>query len=284
LCRRESFCADEDLPWLDAYRDELFRRDPGIVGELAVNLVLVFCAHDEQHSDAPLFGSGERSGEDEEAAVCERVHEGCMLVNRRLLVDPSVTPAGSRLADDREGAPRRRRARLFGALIRSRRGLHVKDVELLLLRHELEILRRQAARPKLRMVDRALLAAAAYHLPRSSRGVLFGDAADASALASSAGAPEVAAAAIPESVRTGTATGLEQPSRSNSPFSRLHRCGPITPGDSARLEVLDVCAANAVRTASSISTPCRPRTSYALKTFGSSVRRHPSLRDSGWRS
>jgi len=59
---------------------------------------------------------------------------------------------------------------LLGALVRSRRGLHVKDVELLVLRHELEILRRQVVRPKLRMVDRALLAAAACHLPRSSRG------------------------------------------------------------------------------------------------------------------
>jgi putative transposase len=62
---------------------------------------------------------------------------------------------------------------LLGALVRSRRGLHVKDVELLVLRHELEILRRQVARPELRMVDRALLAAAACHLPRSSRGVLL---------------------------------------------------------------------------------------------------------------
>src|SRR6266516_966592 len=62
---------------------------------------------------------------------------------------------------------------LIGALVRSRRGLHVKDVELLVLRHELEILRRQVARPELRMVDRALLAAAARHLPRSSRGVLL---------------------------------------------------------------------------------------------------------------
>jgi transposase InsO family protein len=61
---------------------------------------------------------------------------------------------------------------LLGALVRSRRGLYVKDVELLVLRHELEILRRQVPRPELRMVDRALLAAAACHLPRSSRGVL----------------------------------------------------------------------------------------------------------------
>jgi hypothetical protein len=50
---------------------------------------------------------------------------------------------------------------LLGALVRSRRGLHVKDVELLVLRHELELLRRQVAQPKLGTVDRALLAAAA---------------------------------------------------------------------------------------------------------------------------
>jgi len=62
---------------------------------------------------------------------------------------------------------------LLGALVRSRRGMHVKDVELLVLRHELEILRRQVARPKLGTPDRALLAAAAFHLPRSSRAVLL---------------------------------------------------------------------------------------------------------------
>ena len=59
---------------------------------------------------------------------------------------------------------------LLGALVRSRRGLDVKDLELLVLRHELEVLRRQVARPKLRAADRALLAAAACHLPRPSRG------------------------------------------------------------------------------------------------------------------
>jgi putative transposase len=60
---------------------------------------------------------------------------------------------------------------VLGALIRSRRGLDVKDVELLVLRHELEILRRQVPRPKLGMADRALLAAAAVHLPRPQRGM-----------------------------------------------------------------------------------------------------------------
>jgi hypothetical protein len=62
---------------------------------------------------------------------------------------------------------------VLGALVRSRRGLDVKDIELLVLRHELAILRRQVVRPKLGMVDRALLAAATVHLPRPQRSVLL---------------------------------------------------------------------------------------------------------------
>src|SRR5262245_40362978 len=58
---------------------------------------------------------------------------------------------------------------LLGALVRSRRGLDLKDVELLVLRHELEVLRRQVVRPKLGPADRALLAAAVFHLPRPLR-------------------------------------------------------------------------------------------------------------------
>jgi hypothetical protein len=56
---------------------------------------------------------------------------------------------------------------LLGVLVRSRRGLDVKDLELLVLHHELDVLRREVARPKLRAADRALLAAAACHLPRA---------------------------------------------------------------------------------------------------------------------
>ncbi len=62
---------------------------------------------------------------------------------------------------------------LLGLLVRSRRGPDVKDIELMVLRHELEVLRRQLERPKLRPADRALLAAAACYLPWASRRSLL---------------------------------------------------------------------------------------------------------------
>lgn len=60
---------------------------------------------------------------------------------------------------------------LLGLLVRSRRGPDIKDIELMVLRHELDVLRRQVERPTLRIVDRALVAAAACHLPRSASSV-----------------------------------------------------------------------------------------------------------------
>ena len=84
---------------------------------------------------------------------------------------------------------------LLGVLVRSRRGLDVKDIELLVVRHELEVLRRQVARPRLRAADRALLAAAACHLPRSSRAARL--VSPRTLLRWRAGAQEVAAVARP---------------------------------------------------------------------------------------
>lgn len=62
---------------------------------------------------------------------------------------------------------------LIGLLVGSRRGPNIKDIELLLLRDELEVLRRQVTRPRFDRADRALIAAAASHLPRSSRLTLL---------------------------------------------------------------------------------------------------------------
>ena len=98
------FCADEDLPTLDAYRDELSRVVPRVVGKAAMDLGFVFCIDDQQYADTLLLASGERTSEEDKAVACKRVHEHRMLVRRRLFVDPAVCPGGTGFADDGEEA------------------------------------------------------------------------------------------------------------------------------------------------------------------------------------
>ena len=56
--------------------------------------------------------------------------------------------------------------RLFGFAGGSESQRQSKDVEILVLCHQLKVLRRQAGRPRLRRLDRAVLAAASRALPR----------------------------------------------------------------------------------------------------------------------
>jgi putative transposase len=63
--------------------------------------------------------------------------------------------------------------RLLELLLLLARSEHRKEVEILLLRHELQVLRRQVARPRLRAADRVLLAALAQALPRLRRRSLL---------------------------------------------------------------------------------------------------------------
>ena len=59
--------------------------------------------------------------------------------------------------------------RLFGWVALLARSDTAKDVEILVLRHEVAILRRQVARPKPDWADRAVIAALARLLPRHLR-------------------------------------------------------------------------------------------------------------------
>src|SRR5712691_9728317 len=58
---------------------------------------------------------------------------------------------------------------LLRLLLRGRRNEFGKDVELLVLRHQLVVLRRQQPRPSLRAADRAFLAALTRMLPYRRR-------------------------------------------------------------------------------------------------------------------
>jgi putative transposase len=62
--------------------------------------------------------------------------------------------------------------RLFELAFLLARSEHKKEVEILLLRHELQVLRRQVARPQLRPADRVVLAALGPAMPRA-RSLLF---------------------------------------------------------------------------------------------------------------
>jgi hypothetical protein len=59
--------------------------------------------------------------------------------------------------------------RLFELLILFGRSERAKELEILVLRHELQVLRRQVGRPRLRSADRVLLAALGQLLPRKRR-------------------------------------------------------------------------------------------------------------------
>ena len=63
--------------------------------------------------------------------------------------------------------------RLIQLLVLLARGEAAKDLEILVLRHQLAVLRRQTARPRLKPADWALLAAVSRVLPRGRWSCFF---------------------------------------------------------------------------------------------------------------
>ena len=63
--------------------------------------------------------------------------------------------------------------RLLELVVLIARGDRAKELEILVLRHELSILRRQVSRPRFEPHDRVLLAAFSRVLPRSAWGVFL---------------------------------------------------------------------------------------------------------------
>jgi putative transposase len=62
---------------------------------------------------------------------------------------------------------------LLELVLLSQRSERSKELEILVLRHQLHVLQRQVARPRLRPADRLLLAAVGRSLPRSAWSALF---------------------------------------------------------------------------------------------------------------
>jgi hypothetical protein len=63
--------------------------------------------------------------------------------------------------------------RLFELIVLSFQSEDAKEVEIVVLRHQLQVLRRQVARPDLALHDRAFLAAASRVLPKMRWGSFF---------------------------------------------------------------------------------------------------------------
>jgi len=63
--------------------------------------------------------------------------------------------------------------RLLGMLLGRLQSEHAKDVEIAVLRHQLDVLRRQVKRPEFRPADRAVLGALSRALPRAQWSILL---------------------------------------------------------------------------------------------------------------
>jgi hypothetical protein len=81
------------------------------------------------------------------------------------------------------------------------RSKELKELEIVVLRHELAILRRKTRRPAITAVDRLFLSAASRLLPARALAILHRDAGDAAMMASAVGRQAVDVRAVRSVVR-----------------------------------------------------------------------------------
>jgi putative transposase len=106
-----------------------------------------------------------------------------------------------------------------------------KDLEILVLRHQLRVLRRKTGRPKLTAADRVLLAAATRVLPSTAVGIVAPHAPDAAALAPPPGPTQVdlrqEAHSRPATDRPQVAALILRMARDNARWGCVRICGEL---------------------------------------------------------
>src|SRR5215831_7748258 len=81
----EPLYTHEEIPGLDAGGHDPLRKFPRVAGETVADVGFAWAVCDQQDADAAVFGTGEWSGEEDEAFPGEGVHERGVVAGAGLL-------------------------------------------------------------------------------------------------------------------------------------------------------------------------------------------------------